>query len=325
MVEIWLPYENTELPIMLPDPIDLRIQPRKLFPERRETDSLKKLYTLVNELDEVKLLASPFYTEVERHFIDSLLNRLEITYSFVSEDPNVIIDIPRYDPVLGFKCSISTYLMSLNKDEVFSIVSEEVLEESFSTKYFSELSENILYIDLMLSGGTSIYEIYSSRGGSHWDDLVKKYREYWSLKNDFADVVISSVGGGPWDNDLSFIVFSLIKTISYIPDSSIGIVIGDGVISDTDLEKIISIKEKHYPKDIKDIYLLNLQHVLNRYDNKRIYYFGSLPDIFLKSIDIKNLKSIERFIRTIPTKMKRAITVIEDTIHLYPFYLGESR
>ena len=325
MVEIWLPYENTELPIMLPDPIDLRIQPRKLLPERREVDSLKKLYTLVNELDEVKLFNSPFYTEVERHFISNLLDRLEVTYSFVYEDPNIVIDIPRYDPILGFKCSISTYLMTLNKDEVFDIIAEEFLDESFSTKYFSKLSEDILYIDLMLSGGTSIYEVYSSRGGIHWNDLVKNYKGYWSLKNDFADVVISSVGGGPWDNDLSYIVFSLIKMISYIPDSSVGIVIGDGVISDTDLEKIISIKEKHYPKDLKDVYLLNLQHILNRYSNKRIYYFGGLPDTFLKSIGIKNLKSIERFIRTIPAKMKRAITVIEDTIHLYPFYLGEGR
>ncbi len=321
MVEVWLPYENTELPIMLPDPIDLRIQSRKLLPERREAESLKKLYTLISELDEVRVFDSLFYTGVEKNFISNLLSRLEYPYEFVSENPNVVIDIPRYDPIFGFKCSVSTYLMTLNKNKVFDIVSESSINETFYTKSFDKLPEELLYIDLILTGGTNIYDIYYSRGGSHWSELVERYKEHWSLKNEFADLIISGVGGSPWDNDLSFILSSLIKIMMYASSSSIGIVIGDGVVSEEDLEKVVSNEILNHPRDVKDIYLMNLKRLSGKYSDKKIYYFGGLPTAFLKEIGVKSLKNVERYIRTIPTKMKRAITVVEDTVHLYPFYL----
>lgn len=319
MVEVWLPYESSEIPIMLPDPIDLRIQPRKLFPEKREADALKKLYEILSKIRKIRILKSPLHTDIEFYFISNLLNRLEVNYQIVSEKPNVVIDLPRYDPLIGIKGSVSTYLLTVNEENIFDVLINKSIDNKYINNSMEHLQKNILYIDLMLSGGNNIYEVYYSDDGSHWNDLIQSYVRHWSLKNDFADVVIASIGGGPWDNEVIFIIMSIMKILKHLPDSSIGIVLGDGVISDSDLEKIFIMKKNSPPQDLNDVYLMALQRTLEKYGGKHIYYFGGLPNTFLKYIGVKNLKNIERFIKTLPSKMKRAISVIEDTIHLYPY------
>ena len=315
-----MPYEETEISLSLPDPIDLRIQPRKLVPERSEAKALEKLHSFLSELDEVKILNSFFYSEAEIDFIKRLLNRLEIEYTFVKEDPNVVIDIPRFDPILLSKGAISTYYLEINRDDILSS-----LLEGFPVKYpkdiLAEVPKDISFIDIIVDGGSEVYDIYMSVDGSHWEILWEDYYNLWGLKSPLASLIICSVGGWPWDSDISLIASSLLKLHNSTPDDGVAILVGDGVVRDEVYNRVMMLDELDAFNHISEVYLYHLRNEFSR-SSKRIYYFGGLPSTFLKYLNVKNLKNIEWMLKTIPLRMKRSISLIEDSLHLYPIYLG---
>ena len=316
MVEVWLPYEETEISLSLPDPIDLRIEPRKLVPEKSEAKALEKIYNQLSELDEVRVLDSFFLTEAEKSFISRLLGKLEIEHAFVSEDPNVVIDIPRYDPIFLGKGSVSTYYLESNKHDVLKSLLDKI-PVSYPNNIMNNLPNDVYFIDIIVNGGAEVYDVYISEGGSHWEDLWKNYESLWSLKSELAPLIISSVGGWPWDSDISLVASSLMKIHQNMAGDGIAIVVGDGIVRDELFDIVTSIDNINSFSSLTEVYLYHLRKLFTEV-NKRLYFFGGLPSTLLKHLSVKSIKNIEWMLRTIPSRMKRAISLIEDVLHIYP-------
>ena len=321
MVEIWLPYEETEISLSLPDPIDLRIEPRKLVPERSEAKALEKIYNLLSEMDEVRILDSFFLSEAEKRYIARLLDKLEIEYIFVSEDPNIVMDIPRYDPLFLRKGSVSTFYLESNRDDVLKSLIE-TFPVSYPDDFTNSLPKDLYFIDIIVNGGTELYDVYISEGGSHWKDLWKNYESLWSLKSELAPLIISSVGGWPWDSDISLVASSLIKIHQNMAGDGVSIVVGDGIVKDELFDMVTNLDNINAFSSLPEVYLYHLRKLFTEV-NKRLYFFGGLPSTLLKHLGVKSIKNIEWMLRTIPSRMKRAISLIEDALHLYPYLSTE--
>jgi hypothetical protein len=319
MVEVWLPYSDTEISIMLPDPIDLRIQPGKFSPESREAGVLDGLYRVLSELDDVRILRSFFHTDVEVGFISRLLDRLEIDHNLVSSDYNVIVDIPRYDPILGRRCSATLHYLEYYRDDVLERVFKgDVLE--YPSDYGGVLSSDILYIDLLVEAGGRLYDLFHSNGGVHLGGLWDRYLDLWSLNSELSSFIIASVGGGPWDSELALVASAFIKIYDLVDSDGVAIVVGDGVVKDSHIDKLVELDVDAGYKDLESMYL---GYLVRQYGGgKRIYYYGSLPSTFLRRLNLKSIRSIDRMIRTLPSRLKRSISVVEDLLHLYPGELG---
>ncbi len=316
MVEVWLPYEETEISLSLPDPIDLRIEPRKLVPEKSEAKALEKIYNLLSELDEVRVLDSFFITEAEKSFIRRLLDKLEIEHIFVSENPNVVMDVPRYDPIFLSKGSVSTYYLESNRDDVLKSLLETI-PVSYPDNLMDTLPSDVYFIDIIVNGGAEVYDVYISEGGRHWEDLWANYESLWSLKSELAPLIISSVGGWPWDSDISLVASSLMKIHQSMSGDGIAIVVGDGIVRDELFDIVANLDNLNIFSSLPEVYLYHLRKLFTEV-NKRLYFFGGIPSTLLKHLSVKSIKNIEWMLRTIPSRMKRAISLIEDALHLYP-------
>jgi hypothetical protein len=319
-VEVWLPYGDTEVSIMLPDPIDLRLQSVKLSPESIEGKVYEELYNHLVKIKDIRILRSSVHGLNEANFISRLLDKLELEYKYVDDDFNIVFDIARYDPIFGFKGSLTSLYCkdSLEKclEEINSVGSLKISSSDVN------VPSEVMYVDIVLDDAARLYSVYCSDDGSHWDELWNDYKELWALKSELAPMVIASAGGSPWDDDIVSLSVSLLKLHSILPDEGIGILIGDGVVREDDLDIALSL-DSYDKLDIRIIYLRKLKDIFSG-KSKRIYYFGSLPSTFLRKFNVKTISNLDRFIRTLPSRMKRSITIIENLYFLYPYYLEGS-
>lgn len=317
MVEVWLSYKDTELPLMLPDPIDLKISPKTLVPEVREAEAIKKLYKILKEYSEIKICFNPIVDEFERNYIRGILNKTGLpSQESNCGDANIYIDVFRYDPILNFKSSIWIgYLHDKPVDKLIELCDEGDIDPK---KYFVDMDK--LYIDLIVDGGPRLVNIFTSTDGSHYDDALKYYSSKWCLRVDPPPLVISSVGGAPWDSSIYSIVSSIIKLKNILREDSIGVLVGDGVIKTFDPTKLKSFKAEYIekPYEIYLYYLLEKSTI-----HRAIVYYGSIPGSIIKYFGVKRVRDLESYINSLPMRRKRDILVIEDLTFLYPYRCSE--
>lgn len=314
MVEVWLPYRDTELPIMLPDPIDLKIAPKTVVPEAKEFNSLERLHKLLSKIPDVKIAYNPFSLYVERNYIDSVLSKAEIEYEVTDyNEANVCIDIFRYDPILGFKSSIWTNYLSNNPIE--SVLKVLNSKNPNPLDFFKTEDEKI-YIDLIIDGGPRVVNIFFSKDASHYSEALKFYKNRWCLKSEVSPLVIASVGGVPWDTSFYLVILSLIKMFEIMVDGGLGILIGDSVLKDIDPTRIVDLNIESI-KDIGEVYLY---YFFNKVDRNRanVVYYGSIPNTITKMFGLRKIRDVEAYLKSVPRKSQRDILVVEDMTFLYP-------
>jgi hypothetical protein len=219
------------------------------------------------------------------------------------------------------KGSLTTYYLELNREEVLGY-----LLTDYPVKYPEDLSlyksSEILYIDILVESGGKIYDVYMSKGASHWGLLWEEYKRLWSLRSSLSPLIVGSVGGFPWDSDIILISCAILKLLLAMGPDMVAIVVGDGLVRDELYDMVLRLGDISRFDTLSEVYLYHLKNSLGRMD-RRIYYFGGLPSTFMRYLNVKSIKNIEWMLKTLPTKVKRSTSLIEDLTHLYPLVLGE--
>ena len=310
MVEVWLPYGDVEIPIPLPDPIDIKINPRRIIPKRKEGDVFRELNRVLSGFDRVRILDSPLLFSSEKKVIGGILDSLGIDYLFVDEDPNIVLNVVRDDPLIGLKNSIAIYNFEYKYGGDPAIISKG---DPILCSLPDKLDE-VLLIDMVVDGLSRLIDIYVWGEGSSVEELRNMYNNYWGMKTELSSLVIASVGGDPWDNEVEAIYSSILKLYKISDSDMILVLIGRGLIRDGDVPNIISSISGSGSVSYLSIVFSRLMELSSR--GRHIYYFGGLPDILFKGLGVKPIRNINRFIRLLPSKVKRSVTIIEDIFHL---------
>ncbi len=310
MVEVWLPYGDTEIPIMLPDPINLKIMPKTIYPSSREQDALDKFRAMIIKRTPLKVFLSPLADDTERGFIVGVLRRLAVDFEVVEDldDSNVVVDIFRYDPILGYRSSL--WVGNL-VDNTLSFLKEAIYKEPTPKVEDGDR----LYIDLVLDGGARLYNVFGSRDGSHYEEVSKVYMEGWCLKTDLSPLIIASLGGLPWDSSLYLFMIGLSKLAVLGVKESTVIVVSRARIRDLDptVFKGLTVDNADDPFQF---YIAYCRDKLAGYS---IVHYGSIPRSIASLLNINKTMNPERYLARIPITKKRDILVIEDLYLLYPY------
>jgi len=299
-MDVWLPYSDVEIPIMLPDPIDLRLVSRRFSSIEREKIVIKKLNELLSGLDSLRICDSPLLLPSERVVIGDKLKMLGLDYEYSPSDFNVVINLVRNDPLFGITCSYMHEVACLD-----GLSDPAAIKEACKNKGGSE---NVLYLDVFVDGLGRLQEVYS--GGHEFGSLVEAYEKYWGMVSEVTPLMIGSLGGYPWDRDLHSIVVALSKALDLVRDNIV-ILVGDGELSDEDIDYLLGVK--------RGVFLTLYLDLIKRRSEEisgRIYYFGSLPQRVCKEFGLRYIRDINKFIKTVPVKVKRETTVIEDILHV---------
>jgi len=314
MVEVWLPYRDTEIPVMLPDPIDLKIAPKTILPETREYEVLNKLYKLLSEEGRIRVSFNPMSDEAERTYIKNLLSKAEVEFEETNyNESEVCIDIFRYDPILKFKSSL--WAGYLSKDPLNRLKEIYPKEDINPLDYFEV--DDKLYIDLIIDGGPRLVNLFSSSDGSHYKRAQSFYARRWCLKTNLSSLIIGSVGGFPWDSSFYLTVNAIIKMNMLLSEGGIGILIGDGIIRDMDPTKIKNFNMDRINKPL-EFYLLYLLNMTDKLKGTLVYY-GSIPGTIIRLLGLKRIRDVEAYIKNLPKKVQRDVLVIEDITFLHPY------
>ncbi len=293
MVEVWLPYRDVEIPVMLPDPINLMIQPKTVYPKSLERDALEKLKLLIG--DKARPVLSPAADPVEKRFINRLLKRIGVE---IGGGREVYIDIFREDILLGFRSSI--WIPRLRDLEP-----RELLDGS------KELDEGLprsVYVDIVLDGGGRVHQVFGSKDGSHFEEAREEYLRGWCLRGEPASLIIASVGGSPWDESLILSISSLAKAAKILDGDSILI----GVTAAKELgipPTKLGVKDIEEVSSFQEAYLWRARRLLN---NVNVVVYGSIPRIFASMMGVSRVKNVEGYIHRLPVSKKRSVLVFED-------------
>ncbi len=310
MVEVWLPYGDTEIPIMLPDPINLKIMPKTIYPSSREQDALEKFRAMVIKRIPLKVFLSPLADDAERGFIVGVLRRLAVDFEVVEDldDSNVVVDIFRYDPILGYRTSL--WVGKLVEDPL-SFLKKAIYKEPTPDVDDGEK----LYIDLVLDGGARLYDVFGSRDGSHYEEVHKVYTEGWCLKTDLSPLIIASLGGLPWDSSLYLFMIGLSKLAVLGVKESTAIVVSRTRVRDLDptVFKGLTLDNADDP------FQFYIAYCRDRLSGYSIVHYGSIPRSIASMLNINKTLNPERYLARIPITKKRDILVIEDLYLFHPF------
>jgi len=295
LVEVWLPYREIEIPVMLPDPINLRIMAKTVYPQGREREALERLRLLVG--DKATPIYSPVADEAERSFIRRLLRRAGVEEG---GDRRVYIDIYREDPILGFRSS--TWIPMLSEGGV------EVLRKALDGGLEPRRPRGV-YVDLILDGGARLYDVLGSRDGGHLGEARERYRSGWCLRSEPGRLILASMGGEPWDSSLYLFMVGLAKLAKLMePGQTTSLVVAS--IKQIDVDP--TILRDLEPEGASDPRLFYIAYSKRLVRDLNIVYYGSLPRTIASLLGINKIRSPEAYIHRLPVARKRDVLVIED-------------
>ncbi len=299
-MDVWIPYSDVEIPISLPDPIDLRIISRRFSSVDREKRMLRRLNELLVGLDYIKICDSSLMLPSERIVIEDKLKTLGIDFEFSASDYNVVFNVVRSDPLFGITCSRMHRIVC---EKGFGNV--DIIKSACWGGGSDDV--DILYLDLLVDGLGRVQEVYS--GGSV-EGIKDTYFKYWGGVDHYTPLIIAGLGGYPWDNDMRSIVISIAKSLDLVRDNIV-LLVGDGKLGDHDIDYLLGVGDDLVTNLYRDLIMRRLPNI-----SGRIYYYGSLPQRVCREFGLRYVRDVDKFVKTIPVKVKRETTVIEDVLHV---------
>jgi len=299
-MDVWIPYSDVEIPISLPDPIDLRIISRRFSSIDREKRMLRRLNELLVGLDYIKVCDSPLMLPSERIVIKDKLKTLGIDFEFSASEYNVVFNVVRSDPLFGITCSRMHRVVCEKGFENVDVIRSACGEGGFD-------DGDVFYLDLLVDGLGRLQEVYSE---ASVEGIKDTYFKYWGGVDYYTSLIIAGLGGYPWDNDMRSIVISIAKSLDLVRDNIV-LLVGDGKLGDHDIDYLLGVGDDLVTNLYRDLIMRRLPNI-----SGRIYYYGSLPQRVCGEFGLRYVRDVDKFVKTIPVKVKRETTVIEDVLHV---------
>jgi hypothetical protein len=319
MVEVWVPYDETEYPILLPDPIDLRLASRVIIPDEEEEKIIEELKEKLSEFTSPKIYIDNYLDDSERRVLRDYIKKDDISIIDNPIEADIVIGITRQDPIFGYTGSSSAYYYHeiyrdpnwLSKSLNGLSPESEILEEIKSS-----YPDDKFGISFIMDGQGRAYKVFMGYGSSHWMDSINEYRSYWEIKVDLSPIVIASLGGYPYDTGVKGFLKGLLKLIPKVDEKAMVFIIGDGSrVMEYDLTRLSGLKPGDL-NDIDDLLFLKAKNLVAAFEG-RIILQTSLSATVCRLIGIKSINNVEKVLSRIPARRKRIITVIEDLINIY--------
>lgn len=317
MVEIWLPYGETEYSMELPDPIDLRLSP-KIHPSKTSKDQvISKINNFLNDIESPNIYIDETLSQHEKKVLKDLIKIPNVNYVNSVDKCNVILSLVRQESFLGFRGTITSYYLIKNWSQLReAFLSEQLTIDEVIDKAINNFPNKLYTIDVILSGDSPI-DVECGVGTSGWYNIINRYKRLWQIKVGFSPIVIASLGGYPSDSNIINILLSIIK-IGELSSGEIEalFIIGDGSKELTiDPTKTVKIRS-HDVLSYHDLILYTFKYKIKEYKFAH-YVLSSYPKSIAKYIGLKIVDDLNEIIRKMPARKKRMITVIEDVLNLY--------
>jgi len=318
-VEIWLPYDDTECPVDLPDPIDLRISPR-IHPSRGSRNTvIQKITNFLSEIHEPVICIDPTLTREEKKVIKSALNETGIEYKENSENYNTVVSIIRQDPLLSYRGSVTAHYLNVEwntiKEVILSANNVKTEVEKLVDRAVKVFPNDIYTIDFIFSGDSPI-DVECGLGVKAWLRGIEKYKEKWDMKVGISPLTIGSVGGYPYDANIINILISFIKVFwIYGNEIEYLLMIGDASRDlSIDPTKIARIKKEDV-STYADLIIYLFKNLASDFPFTH-YLLSGYPKSLLKYLGLKVISDLNSVIKRIPSRKKRMVTVIEDVLNV---------
>lgn len=319
MVEVWVPYNETEYPILLPDPIDLRLATRVIIPEEEGGKVVEEVKEKISEFSSPKIYVDKYLDESERRVIRDYAKKDNVAYVEEPDEADIIIGITRQDPIFGYIGSGSAYYyheVCHDSDWLSRVLDGLSIESEMLEDIESHFPGDKLGITFIMDGQARPYKAFMGYGPDHWISSIQEYKKYWEIRVDLAPIVIASIGGYPYDTGVKAILKALLKLVPRVDENSLIFIIGDGsIVREYDLTRLSSLKPGDM-RDLDDLLFLKTRNVLNDFGG-RVVLQTALSATVCRLIGIRSVNGIEKVLSRIPSRRKRIITVIEDLTNIY--------
>jgi hypothetical protein len=191
------------------------------------------------------------------------------------------------------------------------ISSEDIINDAIS-----RFPPDKFGVTLVMDGAGRINKFFSGYGPDHWETSITQYKNDWEIKVDLSPIVISSLGGYPYDTGLKSFLKAFLKLIPKVDDDSILFFVGDGSLEmDYDPTRLLTLRKEDMDS-LDDLIYLKAKSIIESFRGKIILQTG-LSSTICKIIGIKAVNNVEKTLGRIPSRRKRMITVIEDLTNIY--------
>lgn len=310
LVEVWLPFGDTEYPVLLPDPIDLRLSSRKTPSPEERIMIMKNIKEALQEFDEPVIHIDNTLSGHERRVIRDMLKKTDVKFKESDENYNILVSITRQSPILGWRGTSPSIYIKKNFDDILKTGMLPTIDQ------IAEIfPDDILGISIIMSDGEIPFSVYWGFGGQHWISSVEDYIKRWEINVDLSPITIASLGGYPYDSRISNMLEAILKLSPYKGIEQL-IILGDLSLEfEYDITKIPSLNRENISNYQELVLYKFIEDVKKNKPN--IYVVGGMPKTVAKLIKLKTAKTVETVLNKIPARKKRIISVIEDLTNIY--------
>lgn len=341
MVEVWLPFGDTELPVMIPEPTTLReIVPPPVDDEREEPLE-QKLDDLASEVGE-RTLNLVFDYESNRSQRDLCLDFLSrgalkaveidqpesravsegdaesgFTFHidrFPLEPSTVLAGVCQPSSVLGwsgYPAAIIRFLPLGSNLEVFSwIVRQETTfgERGQTLSAFNEAlsAYDPLSVSFVLSPDGKVADFRFGFGSEPWADSVATYERLWTTEEPLEGLVLASSGGRPWDDSFLGSLKGLFNLVASGVERIIYVAEARGGL-EVDLTKFWKAVSERRPLDIHTASAIKLMGILK---GRRPMLVSAIPEFIAKKTGLRSRADVDKAVASVRRSERTTITLV---------------
>ena len=310
MVEVWLSYGRAEMPVELPDPIDLRISPRVAIPRGEREKLVGEIRRALSSVEEPIVWIDDTLSPSEREVVRSLLKSSGVEFC---EDPysfNVFVSITRQGSLIGWRGTAPYFYIKENFERIRAVVAEGVEVEPSIDEIARAFPSDLMGISLVMAEGDALAGVFWGTGPRHWISSVTAYRERWRVGISISPLTIASLGGYPFDTSVVNALDAVGKLLR-LGGIDVLVVVGPSESEERRLPR--------GPEDITgyhDLVFYKFSRLVRSFRGS-IFFVGRVPEGFAEAFGIERAADVEEVLGRLSARRKRMISVIEDLVNAY--------
>ncbi|NIM45404.1 MAG: hypothetical protein GTN80_06220 [Nitrososphaeria archaeon] len=350
MVEVWLPYGDTEVPILIPEPVDIEeIKGRTLLDIKIEEmikDQFTQLDLTPEQGQKLRMVIEPEATAKQKELLEKIFFTAEVSWEEVrfgqesnkesfkkpikdahlpltlDHDPCsenlVFVGIFRPSLVFGFTGFLTSLYKLLARKSRMEILKESIeLETGYGKEnelhkdFAKVVDENKLRcLSLVVDSTDRVVGVFSGRDSRPWRLSKELYMDLWESDARLKASVIASSGGMIWDNHFIDSLRGLYNVVLNGEDKQRIIYLTD---SSAGLEADSTLFWSALKRGrYRSVSTASIVKIRNllREKRPRITLLSSIPHALTNALRIRRIGSSDRALSAIPARERREVSLV---------------
>ncbi len=345
MVEVWLPFGETKIPILLPEPVRVNeIKGRSVVEETSEA-ILEKISRLKKGEEELEVIFNPDATPTEKLVFEKIFRSCNIAWSekkIVGEEETyfkrtsdgvelefcedmaakdlVFAGVFRPSIVFGFSGCLTSFLSHLRRNSYTTLLKKSVeggLEYGKESGFHSTLSEiadeySFKCMSVVLDASGRVARVFAEEGSEPWRRSRDLYLEIWGTGEDLNKTIIASSGGVPWDTHFIASLSGLYNVVFRAEKRSRVIYLSEAEEGlEVDLTLLWMALRKRRFVDVSTACIYKLRRLL-REKEVRSTFVSTVPKVYTEGLGVKRAERVDDLVSAIPSRFRREISLVEN-------------